>query len=146
MRQDDDDGSGGTLSRNKQDVYILLKIFKILYGLEITSFLLKFAIDRGLEDKKYENVDLGKSLQRVLKYHKIRGKLVDVKPDPDLQKRIGLRVFELDFDNGILKMDSPHKVFLSSCQQNKTAIVKECIDLGVDANMVSDDGTWSGMT
>ena len=36
------------------------------------------------------------------------------------------------------------KVYFSSCQQNKTTIVKECLDLGVDANIVSDDGQWSG--
>ena len=36
------------------------------------------------------------------------------------------------------------KLFFSSCQQNKPTIVKECLDLGVDANMVSNDGQWSG--
>ena len=48
LRQNDDDGTGGTLSHNKQQVYILLKIFKLIYGVEITSFSLKFAIDRAL--------------------------------------------------------------------------------------------------
>ena len=129
MRQDDDDGSGGTLSRNKQDVYILLKIFKILYGLEITSFLLKFAIDRGLEDKKFENIDLGKSLERVIKYHQIRGKF-DIKPYPNLQKRIGFRKFELDFINGKLKLISPLKV----CKNGDYEDFKYLLSLGADPN------------
>ena len=36
------------------------------------------------------------------------------------------------------------KVFIRCCQQNKFSDVKKCLELGVDANMNSDDGQWSG--
>ena len=48
MRQSDRNGSGGTLSGKKKNVYIFLKIMKLMTNISITSFLLKFAIDRAL--------------------------------------------------------------------------------------------------
>ena len=54
------DGTGGTLSGNKLDAYVLLKIFKLLFGVSITSFILKFTIDRALEEEKYEIEDIGR--------------------------------------------------------------------------------------
>ena len=48
MRPNDKNGSGGTLSGNKKDVYIFLKVMKLMFDVSITSFLLKFAIDRAL--------------------------------------------------------------------------------------------------
>ena len=48
MRPSDENCSGGTLSGVKIDVYIFLKICKLMFGVSITSFLLKFAIDRAL--------------------------------------------------------------------------------------------------
>ena len=67
MRPDDRNGSGGTLSGNKKSVYILLKILKLLRNGSITSFTLKYATDRGLEEVVYETAALGPSLQRVLR-------------------------------------------------------------------------------
>ena len=52
LRPDDDEGSGGTLSQNKHDVYIILKICKFIFDVIITSFILKFGIDRALEDDR----------------------------------------------------------------------------------------------
>ena len=72
MRPDDDDGSGGTLSQNKREVYIILKICKFIFDVIITSFVLKFGIDRALEDERFEKADLGQSIERVLRYHTIR--------------------------------------------------------------------------
>ena len=75
FRPNDESGSGGTLSGNKKDVYIHLKISKILHGVDMTSFNQKFAVDRGLPDKKYETAPVGASLERVKRYYSIRGKL-----------------------------------------------------------------------
>ena len=36
------------------------------------------------------------------------------------------------------------KIFISSCQQNNPNTVAECMDLGVNVNMKTDDGIWSG--
>ena len=44
----EEDGSGGSLSGNKKDVYIFLKIMKLMFGVSLTSFYLKYAIDRAL--------------------------------------------------------------------------------------------------
>ena len=75
MRPNDVYGSGGTLSGNKKDVYIQLKISKLLHGVDMTSFSQKFAVDRCLHDKKYETAPVGASLERVKRYYTIRGKL-----------------------------------------------------------------------
>ena len=48
MRPSDRNGSGGTLSGNKKNVYIFLKVMKLMFNVSITSFLLKFAIDRAI--------------------------------------------------------------------------------------------------
>ena len=44
----EENGSGGSLSGNKKDVYIFLKIMKLMFGVSLTSFYLKYAIDRAL--------------------------------------------------------------------------------------------------
>ena len=54
LRKDDENGKGGTLSGNKLNAYVLLKIFKILFGISLSSFSLKFAIDRSLVDERSE--------------------------------------------------------------------------------------------
>ena len=68
LRRPDEDGTGGTLSGNKADVYVLLKIFKIIFDAIITSFSLKYSVDRALADKKYEEEPIGSSLLRVVRY------------------------------------------------------------------------------
>ena len=78
MRPNDENGSGGTLSGNKKDVYIHLKISKLLHGVDMTSFSQKFAVDRGLPDEKYETAPVGASLERVKRYFTIKGKLQGV--------------------------------------------------------------------
>ena len=41
-------------------------------------FQLKFAVDQALNDKKYEEGDIGSSLQRVMKYWTVRDKMNSV--------------------------------------------------------------------
>ena len=92
LRPDDESGSGGTLSGNKKDVYVLLKIIKLIRNGSVTSFTLKYAIDRGLEDVVYETAALGPSLERVLRYFTLRGKLDGV--NDDLAK-IGVKTIKI---------------------------------------------------
>ena len=56
------------------DVYVLLKIFKLLFNVLLQSFYLKFAIDRSIPDVKYESGDLGELLERVSRFYTLRGK------------------------------------------------------------------------
>ena len=69
------------MSGNKKNVYVLLKIIKLIRNGSVTSFTLKYAIDRGLEDVVYETAALGPSLERVLRYFTLRGKLDGVHDD-----------------------------------------------------------------
>ena len=109
MRPNDKNGSGGTLSGNKKDVYIHLKISKLLHGVDMTSFSQKFAVDRGLPDKKYETAPVGASLERVKRYYSIRGKLQGVNKelaaigvkeiiDDDVREEVGFIFDEGKFD------------------------------------------------
>ena len=93
LRPDEDDGTGGTLSGNKKNVYIILKIFKLLFDVSLPSFFLKFAIDRALEGKKYEKTDIGPSLERVMRYHIVRGKFEGVHP---LLRKMGVSSIKID--------------------------------------------------
>ena len=88
-------GSYGTLSGTKKEVYVTMKIMKLIFGVSITSFFLKFAIDRTLNDEKYENMDLGTLLKRALRYHTVRGKFVGVHPE---LKEIGVKKIEIDYE------------------------------------------------
>ena len=67
LRRGNEDGTGGTLSGNKSDVYVLLKIFKNIFEAIVTSFALKYSVDRALTDEKYEKEPIGSSLLRVLR-------------------------------------------------------------------------------
>ena len=60
----------------------------------MTSFNLKFSIDRSLEDKKYEKAPIGLSLERAMRYYSIRGKFHGV--HPDLEK-IGVKKIEINY-------------------------------------------------
>ena len=95
MRPDDESGKGGTLSGKKRDVYVLLKIFKLLFGVSITSFSLKFSIDRSLEDVRYETAPVGESLKRAMRYYTTRGKFHGVHPD---LAKIGVKEIKIDYD------------------------------------------------
>ena len=50
------------------------------------------------------------------------------------------------FENGtdINLKSMAAKVFIACCQHNKPKVAKECLDLGVDVNMITNDGRWSG--
>ena len=42
---------------------------------------MKFAVDRSLDAKKYEDAPIGQSLQRVMKYWTLTGKFTGVHPE-----------------------------------------------------------------
>ena len=42
---------------------------------------MKFAVDRSLDAKKYEEASIGQSLQRVMKYWTLTGKFTGVHPE-----------------------------------------------------------------
>ena len=67
-------GYGGTLSGTRRDVYCILKIMKMITDEDISTFDLKFAVDRALEDQQYETRGIGPSLQRVLSHYTFRDK------------------------------------------------------------------------
>ena len=118
MRPDDENGSGGTLSGNKKDVYIYLKIAKLLHGVSMTSFSLKFAVDRGLPDKRYETMPVGDSIRRVLRFYTIRDKLHGVNKH---LADIGVKEIKVDFDTEEVEFvfspgKSMNKVFLIQFQ------------------------------
>ena len=46
--------------------------------MSLCDFQLKFAVDRALNDRKYEEVDIGPSMQRVMKYWTVRDKMNSV--------------------------------------------------------------------
>ena len=88
-------GYGGTLSGNKREVYKMLKILKLCCKADIESFKLKYAMDRCLDDRKYEDADVGSSLLRVLRYWTLRGKFDGVHPD---LKKIGVKKIQVEED------------------------------------------------
>ena len=94
LRPCNEDGSGGTLSGSKKNVYVILKILKLLFGVDLSSFSLKFAVDRALEETKFEVAPIGPSLERALRYHTVRGKLCGIHPD---LVKIGITRIEVDF-------------------------------------------------
>ena len=83
------------MSGKKKDVYVLLKIMKLICSGSVTSFSLKFATDRGLEDVVYETAALGPSLERVLRYYTLRGKLDGVHDD---LAKIGVKAIKIYYE------------------------------------------------
>ena len=88
------------MSGNKKNVYILLKILKLLRSGSVTSFTLKYAVDRGLEEVRYETAALGPSLERVLRYFTIRGKVDGV--HKELQE-MGVKEIKIDYEEEELR-------------------------------------------
>ena len=56
----EENGSGGTLSGNKKNVYIFLKILRMMSDVSLTSYYLKYAIDRALGKGKMKICMLSK--------------------------------------------------------------------------------------
>ena len=50
-------------------------------GIDLDFLQLKFAVDQALNDKKYEEGDIGSSMQRVMKYWTVRDKMNSVHDD-----------------------------------------------------------------
>ena len=71
----------------------MLKIMKLCCKADIESFKMKFAMDRCLDDRKYEKADIGSSLERVLRYWTLRGKFGGVHPD---LAKIGVKRIQVD--------------------------------------------------
>ena len=82
----------------------------------------------ALEGIKYEKEDLGKSLQRVLKYHSLRGKFVGV--HAKLQKSLGIGKFQIDFNNEYLRIISTLKV----CKDGDNEAFKLLLSRGANPN------------
>ena len=97
LRPGDEDGSGGTLSGNKLKVYVVLKIMKKITDEDITSFTLKFAVDRALAGRQYETADVGFLLNRVLNFWSLRGRFKGV---ADALWKIGVNKIEVT-DEGL---------------------------------------------
>ena len=83
------------MSGNKSGVYKMLKIMKLCSKADIESFKMKYAMDRCLDHKlyKYEDEDIGSSLERVLRYWTLRGKFDGVHPD---LAKIGVKRIQVD--------------------------------------------------
>ena len=97
-KPDDKDGGSygrGTLSGNKSEVYKMLKIMKLCCKADIESFKMKYAMERGLDDDKYEDADIGSSLERVLRFWTLRGKFDGVHPE---LAEIGVKKIQVDKD------------------------------------------------
>ena len=90
----------GTLAGNKKLVYVLMKILKKCTDDSITSFLMKFAVDRALDDKRYETAQVGASLRRVLRYYTVRTKFTGVHPS---LADIGVKDIEVRVDGFLFK-------------------------------------------
>ena len=73
----------------------MLKIMKLCSKADIESFKMKYAMDRCLEGEKYEEEDIGSSLERVLRYWTLRGKFDGVHPE---LAYIGVKRIKVDKD------------------------------------------------
>ena len=73
----------------------MLKIMKLFSKAEIESFKMKYAMDRCLDGYKYEEADIGSSLERVLRYWTLRGKFDRVHPD---LAKIGVKKIQVGKD------------------------------------------------
>ena len=88
---------------------------------------------------------MGQSLERVLRYHTIRGKFVGV--NPELQKILGIGKVDFDFTNKELKFKSKKNLFIECCHMNDYVNAKYLLNQPVNPvniNSVSEDRKWSG--
>ena len=83
------------MSGSKTEVYKMLKIMKLCCKADIESYKMKYAIERGLGGRKYEEASVGFSLRRVLRYWTLRGKFYGV--HPDLEK-FGVKKIQVDME------------------------------------------------
>ena len=77
-----------------------MKILKKCTDASITSFVMKYAVDRALDDKRYETADFGPSLRRVLRYYTVRTKFFGVHP---CLSDIGVQEIELTEEGFLFK-------------------------------------------
>ena len=70
------------MHRSKSNI-IPGNIFWYFTSLKLTGFCfkMKYALDRSLDGKKYETMDIGTSLERVMRYWTVRDKFNGVHPD-----------------------------------------------------------------
>ena len=87
-----------TLRGNKRDVYLILKILKLCTGAEVTSFKMKFAVERALWDDKKGDKPLVTSLQRVLRYWTLKERFSEVHPE---LRNVGVKRVEVT-EKGLL--------------------------------------------
>ena len=139
-------GKGGTLSGKKLDIYILLKILNLVHDAKIKSFILKFCVEMTLGEEKYEKADIGSSLQRVRRFHELRGKFVGVNPK---LAEIGVKRIGLNYDEelfGFIFEDINHEdksgttALSQATRAGDLSEVQDCIDMGADVNKCDKNG------
>ena len=59
-------------------VYVIMKVLKKCADANLTSFQMKYAVDRSLDDEMYETASIGHSLTRAMSYWTVRDKLKGV--------------------------------------------------------------------
>ena len=71
------------MHRSKSNIIPGRLYFLVFYKLKIdwVCFKMKYALDRSLDGKKYETMDIGTSLERVMRYWTVRDKFNGVHPD-----------------------------------------------------------------
>ena len=67
-----------TLAGQRRDVYILAKILKQVFGADVTSYLIKYAVEETLRYVRPEDIKLGTALKMVLEHQYLRGKFINV--------------------------------------------------------------------
>ena len=92
-----------TLKGNKLLVYIVMKILKKCTDAKLQSFKMKFAVHNALANARYENEDVGTSLDRVLRYWTVRDKFNGVE---ETLANIGVKRVEVKEDGLLFVMDN----------------------------------------
>jgi hypothetical protein len=88
-----------TLRGRKQHVYILMKILKLCTASTVTSYKIKFAVERMLNNVDPDKIGMGNAVRKVMEYKTIRGKFASV--HTDLEKK-GITGLEVTDDQGFL--------------------------------------------
>ena len=67
-----------TLQGKRKEVYILMKILKKVTGADVTSYLIKWAIQETLKYVRPQDISLESALKMVLEHRALRGKFSGV--------------------------------------------------------------------
>ena len=71
-----------SLSKNKLDTYVLLKILKYCTGSSAKSYQCKFAVSRIFHNKSIDSMEeVAAAIKEIIHYRTLRGKFSSVHPD-----------------------------------------------------------------